>query len=160
MGPGLEFLEEADILDRDHGLIGKGLEQRDLPLGKRFDLCTGYGDGSDSGALAQHRHADPRAMADDARTLSRALGYRRIFLRVEGLDDTTVPRRARAARRTIPDRSRVGTTQLFERLRRHVVAPSEMEHLSLDEEQRTVEPLAQPHRAPEDGVEHRLHVSR
>src|SRR5215813_131598 len=38
--------------------------------------------------------------------------------------------------------------------------PSDMEHLSVDEEQRAVEPVAQPHGAPQDGIEHRLHVRR
>src|SRR4029453_6055938 len=97
-------------------------------------------------------------MADPGRRLSRALGYLRIFLHVEGMDNTTVSHRACAARRTVPDRSRVGTVQLFERPRRDVVAPSEMEHLPLDEEERAVESVAQPHGAPQDSIEHRLHI--
>src|SRR5262245_52222037 len=99
-------------------------------------------------------------MADHAGALSRALGYLGIFLHVEGIDDTTVPHRARAACRTVLDRNRVGTVQLVERRRRDVVARSEMEHLPVDEEQRAVESIAQPHGAPQDGIEHRLYVRR
>ena len=32
LGAGFEFLEESGVLDRDHGLVGKGLEERDLAL--------------------------------------------------------------------------------------------------------------------------------
>ena len=57
MRPRLELREEAHVLDGDHGLIGKGLEQLDLlarewPWGRpRVD-----GDGSDGDAKAHHGH--------------------------------------------------------------------------------------------------------
>ena len=38
-GTRLQLLEQPDVLDRDHGLIGKGLEQRDLRVGER----SGFG---------------------------------------------------------------------------------------------------------------------
>jgi hypothetical protein len=34
----LQFLEQAHVLDRDHCLVGKGLEERDLLVGERLDL--------------------------------------------------------------------------------------------------------------------------
>ena len=34
----LQFLEQAHVLDRDDGLIGKGFEKRDLLLSERTDL--------------------------------------------------------------------------------------------------------------------------
>ena len=33
-----EFLKQADILDRDDGLVGEGFEERDLLIGKRTDF--------------------------------------------------------------------------------------------------------------------------
>ena len=36
--PRLQLLEEADVLDGDDGLVGEGLEQRDLPVGERPTL--------------------------------------------------------------------------------------------------------------------------
>ena len=34
----LKFFEQADVLDGDYGLVGKGLEQADLCICKRSDL--------------------------------------------------------------------------------------------------------------------------
>ena len=34
----LQLLEEAHVLDGDHGLVGEGLDQRDLLVGERPDL--------------------------------------------------------------------------------------------------------------------------
>src|SRR3990172_2982540 len=39
---GLEFREEAHVLDRDHGLVGEGPEQSDLLFGERPRLGPGY----------------------------------------------------------------------------------------------------------------------
>ena len=39
-----EFLEQAHVLDGDHGLIGEGLEQRDLLVGERTNLRTANDD--------------------------------------------------------------------------------------------------------------------
>ncbi len=36
-----QFGEQPCILDRDHRLVGKGRDQRDLLLGKRLDMRTG-----------------------------------------------------------------------------------------------------------------------
>ncbi len=36
--PRLQLLEQAHVLDRDHRLVGEGLEQSDLLVGERFLL--------------------------------------------------------------------------------------------------------------------------
>ena len=36
----LEFFEQPDVLDGDHGLIGKGFKKRDLFIGKRTRFST------------------------------------------------------------------------------------------------------------------------
>ena len=46
-----EFLEQADVLDGDHGLSGEGFEQRDLLLGKRLHLRTANYDHTDRTSL-------------------------------------------------------------------------------------------------------------
>ncbi len=52
----LEFLEQADVLDGDHGLIGEGFDQCDLPLGERLNEVTPNYDYSDRHSLSQQWH--------------------------------------------------------------------------------------------------------
>ena len=49
--PGLELLEEAHVLDGDHGLIRERLQEPDLLLGKRPDLHSADENGADGGSL-------------------------------------------------------------------------------------------------------------
>ena len=47
----LDFLEQADILNGDDGLVGEGLEQRDLLVGEWPNFCStncNYADGDPS----------------------------------------------------------------------------------------------------------------
>ena len=46
-----EFSEESHVLDGDHRLVGKGFDQLNLPIRKRFDYVTPNRDGSDRSAL-------------------------------------------------------------------------------------------------------------
>jgi hypothetical protein len=55
--------EQAHVFDRDHRLVGEGLEQRDLSVVEPPDLHPPYQDDSDRGALAQQRRRKRRAMA-------------------------------------------------------------------------------------------------
>ena len=48
---GLQLLEEAHVLDRDDGLVGKGLEKRDMPGGERPRLRSLDDDGPDRRAV-------------------------------------------------------------------------------------------------------------
>src|ERR1700675_2340348 len=47
--------EEVHVFDRDHRLVGKGLEKRDLFVGERSDFRSSYENCSDGGTLAQQR---------------------------------------------------------------------------------------------------------
>ena len=38
---GLHFLEQANVADGDHGLVGEGLQQADLLVGERIRLRCG-----------------------------------------------------------------------------------------------------------------------
>ena len=52
-----EFLEQADVLDSDDGLIGEGLEQRDLFVRERTDFGAANRDRANGNALAQQRRS-------------------------------------------------------------------------------------------------------
>src|SRR4029453_7620757 len=56
--PGLQLLEEADVLDGDDGLVGKGLEELDLLVRERPDLHAADQDGSEGLAFAQERRGE------------------------------------------------------------------------------------------------------
>ena len=52
-----EFLEQPHVLDGDHGLVGEGLEERDLFFGERPQLGAPDRDGANRNALAQKRNS-------------------------------------------------------------------------------------------------------
>ncbi len=56
-------LEQAHVLDGDHGLVGEGAEQRDRPVRERPHFLAVDHDDADDLALAQHGHAEPGADA-------------------------------------------------------------------------------------------------
>src|SRR5262249_53373752 len=49
-------LEQPNVLDRDHRLVGKGADKLNLPVRKRRDLCFPQGYYSEWNALAQQRN--------------------------------------------------------------------------------------------------------
>ena len=49
----LEFLEQADVLDGDHGLVGEGFEKSDLLFGEWTDFRAANLNRSDRKSLAQ-----------------------------------------------------------------------------------------------------------
>ena len=52
----LGLVEQPHVLDRDHRLVGEGLQQRDLLVGERAGVGRGRRDAADRPALAQQRH--------------------------------------------------------------------------------------------------------
>ena len=69
---GLEFFEQPHVLDRDHRLVGEGLEQRDLVVSESPGLAAGHRDRSDNLVMPEHGHG---ALATKATNLS--IGVRR-----------------------------------------------------------------------------------
>ena len=57
VGSLIQFFEQADVLDGDHGLVGEGFEQCDLLFCKRADLGAANNDRADRDAFAQERVA-------------------------------------------------------------------------------------------------------
>jgi len=54
----LQLAEEPHVLDRDHRLIGEGLEERDLVVSEAAGLAAAHRDRSDRLVVTQHRHTD------------------------------------------------------------------------------------------------------
>jgi hypothetical protein len=57
-------LNKARVLDRDHGLVGEGLDQADVGLGEGLDPAAQQGDHADRLAVAQHGHGEHGAKAE------------------------------------------------------------------------------------------------
>ena len=55
-GPGLQFLEQPDVLDRDDGLVGEGLDEVDLLVGEGSHHPAPDRDDPDRRALPHQRH--------------------------------------------------------------------------------------------------------
>ena len=53
---GLHLFEQPHILDRDHGLVGEGLQQGDLLVAERLHFGAAKHDHADALAFAQQRH--------------------------------------------------------------------------------------------------------
>jgi hypothetical protein len=55
------------ILDGDHRLVRKGLDQFDLPIGEAARLRPGHCHGAHRTAVAEHRHGQHTAVANGTR---------------------------------------------------------------------------------------------
>ena len=62
----LDLAEEPRILDRDGRLVGEGLDERDLPVGKGMDLTAPQRDDADQPMPAKegHRQDCPHALVE------------------------------------------------------------------------------------------------
>ncbi len=60
----LRLVEQAHVLDRDHGLVGEGLQQRDLLRREGARLAAPGKDRADRLAFTKHRHRKHCARAD------------------------------------------------------------------------------------------------
>ena len=68
-GLGLHLVEQADVADSDHGLVGEGLEQSDLLITEWVHLGATEHDGSDAFAVTQQRYTQNAAGAGTGRPL-------------------------------------------------------------------------------------------
>ena len=53
--PGLELLEQADVLDGNDSLVGERLHEIDLLIGERLDFTPYHYEDSKEGTLPEHR---------------------------------------------------------------------------------------------------------
>ena len=70
-GARLHLLEQPHVLDRDHRLVGEGLDQLDLLVGERPHLRARQREDADRLALAQQRHAEDGAEAAEPLRLAK-----------------------------------------------------------------------------------------
>jgi hypothetical protein len=83
----LDLLEQAHILDRECRLVGKSADQLDLLFGERPHLGTRQCQNASRDALAQHWHAEHRAVA--AQPLGLCPGVVRVGQDVGDMDHPT-----------------------------------------------------------------------
>jgi len=62
-GLGLHLVEQADILDGDHGLVGKSLKQGNLPRGEGYRFQATEYDRTNGLSLPQKRYAEATAVS-------------------------------------------------------------------------------------------------
>src|SRR6266567_488579 len=83
----LGLVEQPRVLDRDHRLIGEGLEQRDVLFGKGPDIVAADDDSADALALPDHRSNEPRLHANGAGTDANAGRHIRVVRYVGIMQD-------------------------------------------------------------------------
>src|SRR5262245_37020425 len=62
----LQLLEQADVLDSNHRLVGEGLQQLDLVVREGSGLSARHPDDADGSAFPQHRYPEAASKADSA----------------------------------------------------------------------------------------------
>src|SRR6266567_1028347 len=151
-----QLVEEAHVLDGDHGLVGEGLEELDLALRERpFGLR--HDNGADRLALAQHWHDQQRLIALGDRQLTRRDGHGGIVVHALDVDDPALADRVRGEvvavqrhwKQTLRDRHA---------FRRPVVGSNEMNQAALQAYGGAVHPIAEPHGARRDRIEDWLEI--
>ena len=69
----LDFVEQANILDRNGGLVGEGLDQRDLLVGERLNMCLDQPYDALRDAVTQHRDCQHRPEREHPLRLAEAI---------------------------------------------------------------------------------------
>ena len=87
--PGLNLLEQADVLDGDHGLVREGRDEVDLPFGEGPDI--GADQGSTPIGTPSRISGDTERRAEVAEPLGLGPGVVRIVFHVRNMDDTCLP---------------------------------------------------------------------
>ena len=75
----LGLVEKPRVLDRDHRLVGEGLQQRDFLLGELADSGAAEEDRTYAPPFPQHRRIDHGLEAHDPSSSTSVLGYVRAF---------------------------------------------------------------------------------
>ena len=149
----LDFVEQADVLDRDHRLVGEGLHQGDLLLGERLHLKPVDGDGPYQLIALEHRNRE--------RSANEVHVARNIVVFGIGLDvgDLNRPPFETGARRYAvpPERNRI-PIDLVLVLRSGVEGGDRPQDLTVEAEDVGPFGFTQSYRTLRHAVEHRLQV--
>ena len=135
-GARFEFREQTHVLDRDHRLIGEGLQQGDLLFGKRSGFGATDGDGTHRAPVAHQRHGQDASETCGACVGHESWSSRRILTVLEDVRD-----RDDAARENRPSGSRVAAGRSREELvhaidicRIHVHERHQMDQFAIERE--------------------------
>jgi hypothetical protein len=155
----LELREQPHVLDRDHGLIGEGLQEGDFVVSKPPEVVTGNRDRPDRLVATEQRHHNRASVAPDTCGGAPVLGPSRIGMGIENIE-----RRAGEYGLGVPV---LGVERPWEGCPHHSVASGvgasergELNLIARDPCQQTGVRPQQVNGAVHDRVEHRLHVAR
>ena len=149
-----QFIEQPRILNGDDGLIGEGLEKRNLLIRKRFNFGTSNLDCSNRHSLAQQWNTSHRPMSLPLRhgaSFGKFLGLR---LEIKYVDR---PPLENGAACNTPTRARE-TNADFSRNRTPVGGRTQV--LPVELENRHVVCFAEARRTPDDNLQHGLEFGR
>jgi len=149
----LQFLEQPHVFHGDDGLVGEGLEKRDLPLGERADDSSRRRDGAERPSILDHRNSENRSKRPQG------LGSVRILAIVGHLNHGRG--QDRASRHAAVARSlRKGAPRGIDLFPRPAVLGHEVDALAVEPEQPGEVRLAQRRGRGGDGFEGWLHCCR
>src|SRR5262249_25520703 len=150
------LLEQADVLDGDDSLIGEGLEQIDVAVGKGTRFGSLDDDRANGRAVAQHRHCEDASPVASARNLPPIR-----WISENVFDLHAGPREDRPTRGLVglwgP---RVDLAKSLELLWPIIVIGAQMHELAVELLHAPHLRATEAHRAGRDGVEHGLDVRR
>src|SRR6185503_7995253 len=150
-----QFGKQAHILDRDHRLVGEGLQQIDLRIGKRSRHVPIHGDRSNRLPVAEHRNGKDTAVVRGPRDiLVHVLG---ILADVGHVDDAA---RQNGALRGAPAAwpARVRSTKRRGTFRVQVLESADVDELAVVSEDSAELGVAKTQRVGRDRFEDRLHI--
>src|SRR2546426_11014205 len=151
----LRFIEQADVLDRDRGLVGERFHQPDLIGAERLDLHPRYADHPHHLVAAEDRHAESGVHA--MRSIDRPVVLR-VAHHVGDVDRGAVQRDP-ANERAMHDRSRMRPL-VFHELGDAAVRSHDLEGVSVAPEEICPIAMAELVRVLDDDVEDRLEIER
>ena len=154
----LELVEEAHVLDRDHCLVGEGLDELDLLRCERPHLRPVDRQSPDRNPFADERRGEtrPDPLAHDGVLDVRVLARQVELVEVVYVQRLTV-HDGPAASRTAPEQPGFAD---FQADGHRAIAGHAPHPVAFDLEERRVAGLAQPRSVPDDGVQDRLQVGR
>src|SRR5262245_56885076 len=153
----LQLPEQPCVLDGDDGLVGEGLEERDLHVGERPGLAAPHDDDADGSALPQHgdeETASPTERAGKGLRLKLRIELEVWYLHNRAVENcppwSVCP--GWAPREYAP--------HLLKGFGGVVVLGDRMDQLAVELIEPAEEAVAQSRGAPDNRVKHRPHISR
>ncbi|HEY4956276.1 MAG TPA: hypothetical protein VII31_00555, partial [Caldimonas sp.] len=154
----LELLEHLRVPDRDHRLVGEGLEQLDVTRGERARLAPRHADQADGHLMTQQRNHQLAAPAALARHVANPPRHAGLGFRVRDLGDAALAHRH--VDRTVGERPRIRRSKQVVALRIGRRERHEVQRVVDETKDGGRKAAEEAIRARRDGVEHRLHVRR